>query len=79
MLPPAPLLPPPPRLAALHMPCIHLACPLSPPAAAVYKAGGSMTCKRQGEARSDLHTLAGASRLDNIRWVAGWLGGWVGG
>lgn len=26
-----------------------------------------MTCKRQGEARSDLHTLAGASRLDNIR------------
>ncbi len=26
-----------------------------------------MTCKRQGEARSDLHTLPGASRLDNIR------------
>ncbi|PSC74702.1 DNA mismatch repair Mlh1 [Micractinium conductrix] len=30
-----------------------------------------MTCKRQGEARSDLHTLAGASRLDNIRVVFG--------
>lgn len=26
-----------------------------------------MTCKRQGEARSDLHTLPGASRVDNIR------------
>ncbi|KAL4433570.1 hypothetical protein ABPG75_000011 [Micractinium tetrahymenae] len=38
---------------------------------AVYKAGVSMTCKRQGEARSDLHTLAGASRLDNIRAVFG--------
>ncbi|PSC68750.1 DNA mismatch repair MLH1 [Micractinium conductrix] len=30
-----------------------------------------MTCKRQGEARSDLHTLADASRLDNIRVVFG--------
>lgn len=39
-------------------------CPL-----AVYKAGVSMTCKRQGEARSDLHTVAGASRLENIRCV----------
>ncbi|KAI7838887.1 hypothetical protein COHA_007352 [Chlorella ohadii] len=38
---------------------------------AVYKAGVSMTCKRQGEARSDLHTLPGASRLDNIRAVFG--------
>ncbi|KAI3434419.1 hypothetical protein D9Q98_002497 [Chlorella vulgaris] len=38
---------------------------------AVYKAGVSMSCKRQGEARSDLHTLAGASRLDNIRAVFG--------
>ncbi|KAL4439671.1 hypothetical protein ABPG75_002672 [Micractinium tetrahymenae] len=38
---------------------------------AVYKAGVSMTCKRQGEARSDLHTPAGASRLDNIRAVFG--------
>ena len=33
-----------------------------------------MTCKRQGEARSDLHTLADASRLDNIRWVAAAVG-----
>ena len=40
-----------------------------PHAPAVYKAGVSMTCKRQGEARSDLHTLPGASRLDNIRCV----------
>ncbi|PRW20651.1 DNA mismatch repair Mlh1 isoform X1 [Chlorella sorokiniana] len=38
---------------------------------AVYKAGVSMSCKRQGEARSDLHTLPGASRLDNIRAVFG--------
>jgi hypothetical protein len=37
-----------------------------------------MTCKRQGEARSDLHTLTGASRLDNIRWLGGWTGGRVG-
>ncbi|EFN50802.1 hypothetical protein CHLNCDRAFT_28710, partial [Chlorella variabilis] len=44
---------------------------------AVYKAGVSLTCKRQGEARSDLHTLAGASRLDCIRCV--WPGGWLGG
>ncbi len=36
---------------------------------AVYKAGVAMTCKRQGEARTDLHTLKGGSRLDAIRWV----------
>ncbi len=28
-----------------------------------------MTCKRQGEARSDLHTMVGATRLENIRLV----------
>ena len=34
---------------------------------AVYKAGVALTCKRQGEARADLHTLRGGSRLDAIR------------
>ncbi|KAL0034722.1 hypothetical protein WJX77_003881 [Trebouxia sp. C0004] len=38
---------------------------------AVYKSGVAFSCKRQGEARADIHTLAGASRLDNIRAVYG--------
>ncbi|GAB4813902.1 hypothetical protein N2152v2_000948 [Parachlorella kessleri] len=38
---------------------------------AVYKAGVALTCKRQGEARADLHTLQGGSRLDAIRAVYG--------
>lgn len=58
------------RCQCASPPC--LCCPLRPPPA-VYRAGVSMTCRRQGEARSDLHTLAGASRLDNIR-CALWRG-----
>ncbi|KAL3158286.1 DNA mismatch repair protein [Trebouxia sp. C0009 RCD-2024] len=37
----------------------------------VYKADVAFSCKRQGETRADIHTLAGASRLDNIRAVYG--------
>eukprot|EP00775_Hariotina_reticulata_P009980 gene9981-10135_t len=39
---------------------------------AIYKAGSvGFTLKRQGEARSDLHTLPSASRLDVIRMLFG--------
>eukprot|EP00884_Botryococcus_braunii_P016648 jgi/Botrbrau1/3667/Bobra.0008s0002.1 len=38
---------------------------------AVYKAGVAISCKKAGEARPQLHTLAGASRIDNIRTIYG--------
>ncbi|KAG1661970.1 hypothetical protein FOA52_007142, partial [Chlamydomonas sp. UWO 241] len=38
---------------------------------AIYKSGLAFTCKRVGESRTDLTTMSGASRLDNIRAVYG--------
>ncbi|KAK9796301.1 hypothetical protein WJX73_009226 [Symbiochloris irregularis] len=38
---------------------------------AVFKAGVAFSCKKQGESKPDLHTMAGSSRLDNIRTVHG--------
>ncbi|KAK9820973.1 hypothetical protein WJX81_004838 [Elliptochloris bilobata] len=38
---------------------------------AVYKAGTGFSVKKQGEARPDIHTVQGASRLDNIRAIYG--------
>lgn len=38
---------------------------------AVYRTGVGLTCKRQGEPRTDLHTVPTASRLENIRSVYG--------
>eukprot|EP00873_Tetraselmis_striata_P002649 jgi/Tetstr1/422913/TSEL_013694.t1 len=38
---------------------------------AVFQTGVGLTCKRQGEARPDVHTLATNSRRDNIRAVYG--------
>ena len=52
------LAPPPPSPCTL---CTH----------AVFHAGVAMSCRRQGEARTDLHTLAGATRLEAIRCVLG--------
>ncbi|KAK9813170.1 hypothetical protein WJX72_010077 [[Myrmecia] bisecta] len=38
---------------------------------AVFSKGVGISCKRQGEARADIHSLANASKLDNIRSVYG--------
>eukprot|EP00798_Chlamydomonas_sp_ICE-L_P032311 gene32311-16880_t len=38
---------------------------------AIFKTGVAFSCKRQGESRTDLTTLASAARLDNIRTVYG--------
>jgi len=36
---------------------------------AIHRAGVSFTCKKHGESAADLHTVVGASKLDNLRSI----------